>query len=290
MGGVRDEVGARLVGDLTEGGVVHVPGIGDGTADDGFGAMRTGEGAHLLVVDEPALRVHPVGDEVEPAPGEVGGRPVGEMAAVGQPEGEDGVTGAQEGGVGGQNGRRPAVGLDVGVFGPEERPGPFHGDAFGDVDDLAAAVVPGAGIPLGVLVGQRRAERGQHGRRGEVLGGDQLERRRLPFDLPEQHLGKLGVLPAQYLNSDIALKGTRDRHGGLRTSTVTYVQCRPGRAGAPGAPTNRLRTRRDPRQCRHHRVQRLLYLVPDRPEERQGRPVRVVHLVRLRGGREKPPA
>ena len=89
------------------------------------------------------------------------------------------------------------MGLDVGVRGAEEGLGPVDGDALGDVDDLAAAVVAGAGVALGVLVGEGRAERGQHGGRGEVLGGDQLERVACRSSLPEQHLGELGVLPAQ---------------------------------------------------------------------------------------------
>ncbi len=127
----------------------------------------------------------------------MGGRTVGEMAAVGQAEGEDGVAGAQQGRVGGQHGRRARVRLDVGVLGAEQPLGAVNGDPLGDVDDLAAAVVPGAGIALGVLVGERRAERGQHGRRGEVLGGDQLQGARLPLPFPEQDLRQLGILPTQ---------------------------------------------------------------------------------------------
>lgn len=213
MGGVGDEIRAHLVGDLAEVGVVDVPGVGDGTAHDRLGPMGAGEGADLLVVDDPGLGVDAVGDEVEPAAGEVGGRAVGEVAAVGQAEGEDGVAGAQKGGVGGQDRRRAGVGLHVGVLGAEQGLRPLHGEPLGDVDDLAAAVVTGARIALGVLVGQRRAEGGQDGRRAEVLGGDELERRRLPVELPEQDLGQLGVLPREDVGG---LGRMGDRHGGLR--------------------------------------------------------------------------
>lgn len=230
MGGVGDQIRARLVGDLAEEGIVDVAGVGGGPAHDRLGPVSPGQRADLLVIDEPGLRVHPVGDEVEPAAGEVGRRPVREMAAVGQAQRQDGVAGPEQGGVGRQHRGGTRVGLDVGVFGIEQRPGPVHGDPLGEVDDLAAAVVPGPGIALRVLVGERRAERGQHGGRGEVLGGDQLERRRLPLRFPEQDLGQLGVLPAQ----DIGLGDTGDRHDALRASTVTYVQCRPGLGGARG--------------------------------------------------------
>ena len=87
-------------------------------------------------------------------------------------EGEDGVAGAQESGIRGQHGRRSRMRLHIGVVGAEQRLGPLHGEALGHVHDLAAAVVAGARIALGVLVGQRRAERGQ--RAVEFGGGADL--------------------------------------------------------------------------------------------------------------------
>ncbi len=77
------------------------------------------------------------------------------MAAVRQAEGEDGVAGAQQDGVGGEHGGGAGVRLHVGVFGAEQRLGALHGEPFGHVDDLTAAVVPVARVALGVLVGQR---------------------------------------------------------------------------------------------------------------------------------------
>ena len=44
--------------------------------------------------------------------------------------------------------------LDVGVFGPEERDRAVDGQLLDLVDEAAAAVVAGAGIALGVFVGQ----------------------------------------------------------------------------------------------------------------------------------------
>jgi hypothetical protein len=44
--------------------------------------------------------------------------------------------------------------LHVGVIGAEERGGARNRRALGDVDELAAPVIPLAGVALGVLVGQ----------------------------------------------------------------------------------------------------------------------------------------
>ena len=46
------------------------------------------------------------------------------------------------------------MGLDVGVLGAEERERAVDGQLLDLVDEAAAAVVAGAGIALGVFVGQ----------------------------------------------------------------------------------------------------------------------------------------
>ena len=53
-----------------------------------------------------------------------------------------------------------------------------------DVDDLAAAVVPLARQPFGVLVRERRTHRLEHGGRHEVLARDELEAVALPQRSP----------------------------------------------------------------------------------------------------------
>jgi hypothetical protein len=67
------------------------------------------------------------------------------------------------------------VRLHVGVLGAEERLDPVAGEVLDVVDDLVAAVVALAGIALGVLVGEHRAGGLHHGRRREVLRGDELQ-------------------------------------------------------------------------------------------------------------------
>ncbi len=70
--------------------------------------------------------------------------------------------------------------LDVGVLGPEQLAGSRAGEVFDDVDILAAAVIPLAGVPFGVLVGQDGPGGFQNGGAGVVFGRDEFE----PFMLP----------------------------------------------------------------------------------------------------------
>ncbi len=114
-----------------------------------------------------------------------------------QRHGQHGVAGCGEGGVGGEVGAGAGVRLQVGVLGAEELLGPLDADQLGLVDLRAAAVVTPVRVALGVLVAQRRAERGEDRRGGEVLAGDQLQAAAQPVQLAEHHLGDLRVLSLQ---------------------------------------------------------------------------------------------
>ena len=116
-----------------------------------------------------------------------------QVAAVVEPHGEDGRARLEQRLVGGQIGVGPGVRLHVGVLGAEQGRGPVAGQVLDLVDDLVAAVVAAARVALGVLVGQHRAGGGQHGRRREVLRGDQLQRRLLAVELLADEAGHLGV-------------------------------------------------------------------------------------------------
>ena len=70
------------------------------------------------------------------------------------------------------------VRLHVGVRGAEERLGVVGGAALDGVDVLAPGVEAVADRALGVLVGEPVAHGQQHGRRGVVLAGDELQRAR----------------------------------------------------------------------------------------------------------------
>ena len=67
------------------------------------------------------------------------------------------------------------MGLHVGVFGAVEPADALDGEVLDLVDDLAAAVVAGRGVTLGVFVGQNRTHGFHHLVAHEVLRGDQLD-------------------------------------------------------------------------------------------------------------------
>ena len=106
---------------------------------------------------------------------------------------EDRVARFEQRHVGGVVGLGAGVRLDVGVVGAEQLLGALDRQFLGDVDLLAAAVVAAAGVALGVLVGQHRADRVEHGLRHEVLRGDHLQRALLAAQLALEDGGDLGV-------------------------------------------------------------------------------------------------
>ena len=112
--------------------------------------------------------------------GDVHRAAVAEMAAVGQVHAQDSVAGLHQGEEGRQVGIGAGVGLDVGVVAAKERAGPLPGDLLGDVHGIAAAVVPLAGIALGVLVGQAGAHGQHHGLADDIFGCDQFDIAPLP--------------------------------------------------------------------------------------------------------------
>jgi hypothetical protein len=81
------------------------------------------------------------------------------------------------------------VRLDVGVAGAEQLTGVLGGQRLDGVDVLAAGVEAVADGALGVLVAEPVAHGEQHGRRGVVLAGDELEGSALVLDLRADGVG-----------------------------------------------------------------------------------------------------
>jgi hypothetical protein len=183
VGRVEHEQRADLVRDLAERLGVDDPRVGGGAGHDDLRAVLAGEVPDLVEVDPLVARRDAVADEPVQLPAGVDRRAVGEVPALVEAHAEDGVARLQEGEVHGHVGVGPGVGLDVGVRRAEELPGAGAGQLLDLVDDLVAAVVALGGVPLAVLVGEHRAGRPQHLRRGEVLAGDELHRRVLPLEL-----------------------------------------------------------------------------------------------------------
>ena len=139
--------------------------------------------------------------------------------------------GLQERAVDREVGARAGVRLQVGVLGAEQLLGALDAEGLGLVDDLAAAVVALAGVALGVLVRQRRPQRGEHGRRGEVLAGDQLQTVVEAVALGEQDAGDLRVDGLE--RGEVGSPGRRcGGHGGQPRASAgrirRAVSCQPG--------------------------------------------------------------
>ena len=83
--------------------------------------------------------------------------------------------------------------LDIRVVGAKERLGPRDRGALDDVNEFAAAVVPPARIPFGVLVGQDRAGRLEDGAADEVFRRNQFDAVVLAGALVADRLGDLWV-------------------------------------------------------------------------------------------------
>ena len=83
--------------------------------------------------------------------------------------------------------------LYVGVLRTEQLLRAVDGDLLHLIDELATAIIPLAGQALRVLVRERRAHGLEHGRRYEVLAGNELEALELTLDFPIDEAGDLGV-------------------------------------------------------------------------------------------------
>ena len=113
------------------------------------------------------------------------------------------------------------VRLHVRELRAEQLLGALDGEALGDVDELAAAVVATPGVALGVLVGEHRALGFEHGTRHEVLARDHLERAALAAELLLQDRGDLRVDLGQRRGEGVrgGYAGCSVRHAGAPLST-----------------------------------------------------------------------
>jgi hypothetical protein len=230
--GVHHEDRADLVGHRPERREVDQPRDGRAATDDHPRAVLEGQVADLVVVDVLGGRRDAVVDGVEPLAGEGDLGAVGEVAAVRQAHGQHRLARLDERAVGGQVRAGPGVRLQVGVLRAEQLLGPLDADRLGLVDLAAAAVVAASGVALGVLVRQGRAECGEHGGRGEVLAGDQLQTTPQPVQLGEQHsrdlrvllleLGKVGT-PEGHLGHGLLPDGSAARPSLRRGAARTAV-------------------------------------------------------------------
>ncbi len=193
MGHIGHQHRPHLVGDLAEPVGLDRPRVGRAAADDQLRPNLLGLREHLVVVDHHRLARDAVVMELVELPGEIHFQSMCQMTAVIQREPEHPVARLKHGEVHRHVRLSSRVRLDVRVLGPEQRLGAVAGQLLHLVDDLAAAVVALPRVTLGVLVRRCRADRLEHRRPREVLRRDQLDLTALPFELPAEGVGDLGV-------------------------------------------------------------------------------------------------
>jgi hypothetical protein len=186
------------------------------------------ESLEFVVVQALVVLAHAVRDDGVELAGEIERVPVGEVAAVRQVHPEHRVAGLQQREVDRHVGLGARVRLDVGMVRPEQRLRPIDGQALDHVRELAAAVVPPAGIAFGVLVREDRSRRFKHGIADEVLGRDELETRCLALHLVADGIGniRVGFPQAAAVGGDGQVHG----YASLRSSLAIFSRrrsCRP---------------------------------------------------------------
>ena len=170
----------------------------------------------VVVVDHVRLARDAVVDDVVEAAREVDLEPVREVAAVRELEREDRVARLERREVDGHVRDRARVRLHVRVVGAEELLRPVDRERLDLVDDLAAAVVALARVALRVLVRRDAADRLEHARPREVLGGDELDLVSLPLELAAEQVGDLGIDLREARGAQLLERQVRDGHPRLR--------------------------------------------------------------------------
>ena len=193
VGLVHQQQGPDLVTDLAEPGEIQPARVGTAAHNDHLWLRAAGQVRHRLIVD---LFRHPVdvkGREAVETARETQPVAVGKVSPMAQRHAQDGVARLQRGQIDGRVGINPRMGLDVGVFRPEQRFGPLDSQPLYCVGLLAPWKVAPARIPFHRQVGQQRALGGQDGLIHRTLRGDELDRTVLPDPLALQNGADLGV-------------------------------------------------------------------------------------------------
>jgi len=190
---VRDHRRTYLVRDAADPREIDHPRVRAGPHHDHLRLVLLREPLEGLVIEALVVLPDPVRDDRVELPREIEGVSVREVAPVRQVHAEHRVAGLQEREVHRHVRLRARVRLHVGVVGSEQRLRPIHGEALDDVGELAAAVIPLARVPLGVLVGEDGPGRLENGPADEVLRRNELKSRRLAPDFVADRVGDVGV-------------------------------------------------------------------------------------------------
>ena len=193
MGDVDDEKGSDAVANGAETLEVPMARIGRSAGDDEFRLVLARQRLDLIHVDPMRGPIDAIGDRLKPASGHVDRRPMRQVSARGEIEAHERVAGLHQGQEDGLVGLAAGIGLDVGEAAVEQLASALDCEAFGNVDELAAAVIASAGIAFRVLVGHHRALRFEHGARHDVFRGDEFDPIALTTEFEFDRAGDLRI-------------------------------------------------------------------------------------------------
>ena len=175
VGHVHHEVRPHRMGDGAHALEVDDARIRRRTADDEGRMQLIGHTLELVIVNALGLGIQRIRMEVVDKPREVHRRAMGQVPALLKRHAEHGVARLDKGlircGIRGGTGMR----LDIGILATENLLRALASELLDDVDLLAAAVVALARISFGILIGKDATNCLHHGRRGEILGCDELD-------------------------------------------------------------------------------------------------------------------
>ena len=155
--------------------------------------MFQGKAANFVIIDHFRLGIYAVGDKVVILAGHVHGASMGQVAAVGKVHAEHGVAIVEQRKINGKVRLCAGMRLHIGMLRAEQFAGAFPGEVFNGIHALAAAVIPFAGVTLGVFVREMAAHRCHDCLRNEVFGCDQLQMVTLALELQLHRFGNLWV-------------------------------------------------------------------------------------------------
>ena len=160
---VHEQISADRIGDGAKTREIPVAGIGRAAGDDQLGLVRDSQRLDLVHVDAARLAADAIADRLEPFARHIDRRTMGEMAARRQIETHEDIARLKQGEEDRLVGLAAGIGLHIGVAAAKKLCDALDGEVFGDVHELAAAIIAFSRIALGVFIGQHRALRFEHG-------------------------------------------------------------------------------------------------------------------------------
>jgi len=190
---IDHEIGAYRIGNGAETGKVPMARISGAARDNQLGFMLLREPLDRLHVDQMIVRAHAIGDGLEPFARKIDRRTMGQMSARREIEPQKDIARLQQGQEYGLIRLAAGIWLHIGEFAVEQAADTLDCQRFGNIDELAAAIIAPARIAFGIFIRHDRALRFEHGVRDDIFRGDQFDFMLLTAELQLDRLGDFRI-------------------------------------------------------------------------------------------------